>query len=246
MTEEIRAVADQSRVTYENRILRLVTTSGAELAAFDTARDFAWGPDSSQIAFVTGDYLGHDLDFRETGVWIYDLASKTKRKVSEQGSYVAWAAFDGNLYIWDAVPVETTQVLRYNISRGKIESTDLASIYFSSTGDYYYNPEGFGRPADIYLTTTNLGMIKTSRFFTRLDGYRFLDWAPSGNSLLMEVSFREQDDRRAATVIYDPETDSGTEVSGEGVIGWGSEANEVLIAVDDLLKLTKIARPSPR
>jgi len=71
-----------------------------EILSFkDAIGKYRWSPDSKKIIYITGGRI-ESLGFHSTGVWIYDLETKEKKKIAEKAKKVEWLT-NGDIYIID-------------------------------------------------------------------------------------------------------------------------------------------------
>jgi hypothetical protein len=219
--------ADPERRREERRTLFVVDSTGKSLGSVEQARRFSWRSTGTDIAVVTGEYRGSNEEPATTGVWIYSVATKQIRKVSDVGLYVHWAAFDGNLYIWDVPMSGNASVKRFNISTNSLDSTSHKGIDFSRSGRYYFKANGIAGPSGVFTRLGDQDVILSSRSLTAFGVTAPLSWAPDKDILMM--SFQKLD-KTTGRIIYDPATDSVREISADGVVGWGARAAELLVA----------------
>ncbi|MCH7575089.1 MAG: PD40 domain-containing protein [Candidatus Marinimicrobia bacterium] len=133
--------------------IRVISPDGELLHTLEDGLKFAWSPDGNKIAYVTYDLNDADYTYKSpTGLWIYDLETGERRRISRYAQRLKWAEFDNNLYF-----TQSLDVLRYSSESGVIDSTDYAGIDFSPDGQYYflrYDPM-ISHKRQIYDTATN-------------------------------------------------------------------------------------------
>jgi len=211
--------------------LHVINSGGHEIAQIGQVVDYAWSPDGNQLAYVTAAYnAGPDGgDIHPTGVWRYDLRQRMSTKLQDVGRHVAWAAFDGAVYVLDySGPKGYPRVWRLNSTDWKTQLTPLQSIYFSPTGKYYYHPgttfvsEG---KFDVYDVATNTPRFATSSLKQKFAwGTEPIGWVESGGNHLLLLTWSDPDtgqlDPHPHTVMYDLDAGTIQDLGLEEVIGW--------------------------
>lgn len=233
-----RSESGRLALVREETVLRILSSDGNEVAAIPAVRDYDWNRDGTALVVATGNYRGHDVDFEPTGVSVYSMQTGSAIRVAADGNYVRWADFDGSVYIWDTMPPKTAHVLRYRYD-GALEATPYHSIYFSATGDYYYKPEAvLGRP-EIYLRQTNQGLTATSTAFADVTAFEPTAWAPKGDALLMRI--RRRGEPQVVSAVYEPSVNAMTVLrDAPEILGWGSDAQTLLVKVEGTFGLQAI------
>ncbi len=220
---------------YEQSTLRVLSLAGLEIGAVQQVRDFAWSPDGRYLALVTGQYVGHDLPYSHGAVWIYELGARTSAKVLDQGNYVTWPAFDGNVYVWSTVTADAPKVFRLRSPDWKVERTDLKSIYFSPTGRYYFRPVGVAGRQGVFRTIDDSeweppGLRVASPFEP-------VRWHPARDVLWIRTSPRQPGPPTTVDVLYDFDDESAVEVRSR-VLAWADDA-QVLVRETNGLALMR-------
>lgn len=137
-----------------------------------TIRSIAWKPDGAMIGFCTGEYQ-EELEktpdaYEKAQTFAFDLSKGTTVKLFNGGTRLHWAAFDGNLYIYDQRIKPA--VHSYDPDSEIIKPTEFKDITFSPDGRYYYSPHSESDAGfDLYCTArnapltsdTNAGLSKT-------------------------------------------------------------------------------------
>ncbi len=219
----------------ENTTLHVLTRTGEFVDEVQQVRHFAWNPDGTRLVYVTGEYRGRDRDYGNTRTWIWNSVDKSRREISQRGYYVNWAAFDGNIYLWEKNRGIAGAVYRYSPATETLEATTHKSIYFSTTGTYYYHPGGgIGIPENVFLRSSDSPLKRSSQVLMNLAGWRPMGWARDDDRLLMEVSRRVQglDGRsydESATIIYDVTNDTSADVPPAQYVTWGNDSSEIII-----------------
>lgn len=114
--------------------------------------NYSWSPKGDQIVYIDHDKMNCEIGPYCPGtIWIYNLISHNKLKLTITGYDVAWPSFDHNIYIdvnprWD----NKSKIIRYNPSSGKVESTPYQGLIFSPTGKYYYRNHFEESPLHVY------------------------------------------------------------------------------------------------
>lgn len=140
---------------YENSRLVVLNVRGEPVVdPIDFVRDYVWSPSGDKIAYVTGTYYEGGMGFVSTGTWILDLESRARSMVHSSGWDLSWAEWDGRLYIWQ-ISGQPADVLRYDAVEG-LEPTPHRGVYFSSNGEYYFDPGREGEPARLFQTDGDL------------------------------------------------------------------------------------------
>ncbi len=232
-TETVSQGGGASISGFEDSVLRVLDLGGSMRASVNQVRDFAWSPDGSHIVLATGRYVRHYEGFADTATWLLDLSTGTKTRLADGGNYVTWPQFDGNIYIWITSPERFShvRVVRVLIPDGRLEPTELKSIYFSPTGTYYYRPiadagrEGIFRTAD--QTELNAPGL------TELSPFEPLGWNQEKDILWIRVNQRRRPGGpiEPRDVLYDVGKDAAMEI-GQGIVGWAGGSGMLRQGVD--------------
>jgi hypothetical protein len=212
-------------------VLRILDASGNPiLPPVASVRDFVWDPAGRRIAYTTGDPDHSKDDYRMTGTWVLDVKTGDTNRVLDTGRHVAWAEFDGGLYIL-AVPdsvLEQPTVWRYDPETGIAEEVDSRGIHFSPSGHFNFkktttNAPGFG----LYESTTHRALIAepgASAEDGALSGLlpQIVRWLPDRDVLVFESSSYEEPnaDQRSHTMLYDPRSDVVIDLGETAIIGF--------------------------
>lgn len=223
---------------FERTRLWVLSSKGSQIGYVDQVRSFSWRPDGTQIAVVTGEYLGYDIDPKITGVWVYGLADRELQKIRNTGNHVVWARFDDSLYIWDVGAPGRATVTRYDPNIGTSESVSYHSIYFSPSGEYYFKPDGVAGLPGVFSRSGNVELAVQSRVLAGLAAFEPKVWAPDRDVLMLEG--RRRSDHAIVYLLYDPAVDSAVEIQRDGVVGWGRNSRELMVGSGDEVSL----RPS--
>jgi hypothetical protein len=211
----------------ERALLHIVARDGSILETIEQGRRWSWRASGTDLAVMTGEYQSSNDEPLSTGIWWYTVGTRKLVKISSTGTYVNWAAFDDNIYIWDTAAEGGATVSRYNVRTGASERTSHHSIYFSPTGKYYYKPGGvIAGEADIYLRNNDSSIFRHSRALADVDGFDVEGWAPGVDVVMLDVVRRS--DKSTARLLYDPASDSAVEIVREGVVGWGRSGQELI------------------
>jgi hypothetical protein len=229
--------SDGGRRGFERSVLHVIAPNGTPLGTVQAVRAFSWRPSGGQLAVVTGEYRGHDIEPKLTGVWIYNVEARKVRRIATNGRYVEWAKFDDNLYVWDPAAAVGRQVSRYNVAIGRVEPTGYHSNRFSPTGEYYFKPDGIAGRPEIYSRPGNHGITRQSRVFSDVVAFESESWAPDADVLMLTI---RKADRSVARMLYTPASDTGVEILRRGIVGWGRSSQELLVASGDTVSLRRL------
>lgn len=233
-SSEEPASSSHHRDVSENVVLRILTSTGDVMDEIPRGRSFAWSPEGHQLAYVVGDYVDLYAPLANQAAWIWDSNTRARTLIAHDVGHLAWAKFDGNLYLWKTRFGGATDVLRYNTGSSRLEPTSHRSIYFSPSGRYYYHPGGgLGLRENVYRTSDD-EPLKPSKVLSSLSGFRPRGWAPDADLLLMPAGRRVASLGRSksAVLIFDPEHDTATEVRVSELLGWGRTSSELLVRTD--------------
>lgn len=157
-----------------------INPEGKEMGRLDAdVRKFSWSPDGRKIAYITGTYYEGGVGFKTTGVWIFDLAKKSRKRIKKDFSHrkmddfegggieIRWASHDNNVYIRDFDYLDG--IYRYSTAAGKSERVDYHGIDFSPDGKYYIGEQaGDTIHQRLYLSASNIEI--TDRLRERFGG----------------------------------------------------------------------------
>jgi hypothetical protein len=215
----------------EESVLHVVGTDGAERIAVPDVRDFAWAPDGTKLAVVTGRYTGHDLPYVDLKTSIVDIQTQLITTIAERGNFVSWTSFDGAIYIW-VVPADSEgQVLKYSLSESKLELTGRKSIYFSPSGKYYYRPAGIsGRPA--LFRSIDDSEVSGTPGLAAIAPFAPLGWSPDRDLLLVESAPHRPGERVAVRqLVSDVDSDNTFPIAAH-VVGWAGRGQGLIVDGD--------------
>jgi len=130
----------------------------------ENVRKFSWGPDGSQIAFISGTYYEGGVGFNTTGVFILDIESGAVTPINKDfphptldryrgGGYdINWSSHDSMVYIREFDYMGGNY--RYDPKKNITEKIPYKGIRFSPDGKYYLtvNSEDYN---GLYETETN-------------------------------------------------------------------------------------------
>jgi hypothetical protein len=227
------------RYGFERTRLWIVSSVGERLGHIDQVRSFSWRRDGSHLAIVTGDYVGYDIEPKTTGVWIYEITKGGLQRLPFMGNRVVWARFDDGIYVWDTAVPGRAVVRRYDLTTGLTAVTPYHAIGFSPSGNYYFKPDGIAGPPAVYYRPGNTEISVNSRALADLVAFEPQAWAPDADKLLVEG--RRRSDNALVYRIYDPATDTATDVLREGILGWGGTSTELLVAESGTFVTRRIA-----
>jgi hypothetical protein len=141
------------RFYFEESRLVVLNIDGTVVDSVAGVRRYAWDPSGTRIAYITGNY-SEDTGFQTTGTWTYDVSAKQAQRIHSGGRDVQWAAWDGNIYIYDPSKQSgsKSKVLRYDAQTRELAATSRQGIYFSPDGSYYYAAQYGGADLRIFKT----------------------------------------------------------------------------------------------
>lgn len=101
----------------------------------DTISAVFLNAEGTRIAYTRGSDE-EDAKVFSTGTWIFDVATNKEEKVCDEGFYLEWDRFDGNLYI--NTTSEGLGGYVYNLGTKQLDKSGLAGVRFSPGGKYYW------------------------------------------------------------------------------------------------------------
>lgn len=148
---------------------------------------FSWSPTSGKVAFIQG-VTSEGRWVIPQGVAIYDLMTKSIKKIADSALFLNWAIFDSNIYYsWNQ------RYYRYETKTGITEIVPYLGIDFSPDGKYYLSShpdESF----QVFERERNMNI--TDRFYKRFKHTPIRPTWYGGDSHLLLITYRE--------VITDP------------------------------------------
>ncbi|HET7857068.1 MAG TPA: hypothetical protein VFL41_11485 [Gaiellaceae bacterium] len=144
----------------------------------------AWSPDGSRVAFDRFVGFGPGVDYRRTGLWTVDVASRRERQLSGRApTGIAWSP-NGQLlavrFLEDLSLLTADGRLLWTISRAEGE---LGEVAWSPSGDLL--AARFGRET-LILTPDRTPVATITRSDTELDQLeQGLSWSPNGRLLAL-------------------------------------------------------------
>ncbi|MGH7288708.1 MAG: hypothetical protein ACREI8_11890 [Myxococcota bacterium] len=201
---------------------RVLAASGRVLSEVADVQDIAWERSGKYLAVTRGVWDNRDV-FRSHGTWLLEPDSESLKKVFSGGWYVAWAQFDGALYVLDRVEWNSLgdRVIRIDPGTWNVEETAFKGIYFSPSGRYYVRPlVDAGAPADIFETATNRSLRDEWPELGRLFMH-FVGWAPGEDVAVCVSRFDEvtSEKRPERTLLITPAARELTDAGERGFIG---------------------------
>lgn len=138
---------------FEASILQVLDLSGRLLASLPDVRRFAWSPDGTKLAYITGKHHEGGRGFIPNGTWVHDLPTQASRQIDAGSIDVQWAHWDGGLYVDRGYTPESpgVRVDRFDPATGALSRTARKGIHFSPDGAYYYRPGEEGDLLVLYL-----------------------------------------------------------------------------------------------
>jgi len=222
----------RNRAVFERATLHIIDNTGSPIDDIQNVRRFSWSRDGRGLAYVTGEFRSPYEPYANTKAWIWNATDESEKQISNFGSYVHWAAFDGRVYLWEQIDGIAGKVYAYSPLSGSVAETSHKSIYFSPTGAYYYHPGGgIGLRENVYVRSGDLGLKDASRTLADFCGFRPIAWAPGNDLLLLEACRKAPSGRAEENVmmIYDPSTDTAVEVGRAESIAWGNQSSELIV-----------------
>lgn len=222
----------RNRPVFEKATLRIIDNMGSRIDDIQNVRRFSWSPDGRGLAYVTGEFRDPYEPYANTKTWIWNATDKSEKEISNRGSYVYWATFDDRVYLWEQIDGIAGKVYAYSPLSGSVAETSHKSIYFSSTGAYYYHPGGgIGLRENVYVRSGDLGLKDASRILAEFCGFRPIAWAPDNDLLLLEACRKAPSGRGEENVlmIYDPSADTAVEVGRAESIAWGNHSSQLIV-----------------
>jgi hypothetical protein len=156
---------------------------GGRIIRFDgDVRRYAWLGDS-RIAFVSGVYTETEKEFEVTGAGILDLRTGSVDSLPGRPRELAWASFDGALYL--AYPVGLSfRIDRYDPSTRSVTPTGHKGLRFSEDGQYYLTLTEWMEGSPPPVITRTIDDTPVSRPDLEILGSS-VRWLPSGASHLL-------------------------------------------------------------
>lgn len=225
----VRIVLDEKaeKIGTTGVLLQILDSSGRPVGSpIHDVQDFAWNPSGTQLAYCTGLPDDSRDDFQMTGTWLLDIESGKRTKAFEGGRHVAWANFDGNLYIYEA-PTPTLReprVWRYLVSSGALREAPYYGIDFSPSGNFYFRRKSpnYGR-FDLFESRTNTSLLSSSKALAAFVP-QVIGWLPDEDLLLFETWYYGENPRSPEemphSMLYDPHSDSVVDLGDVAIIGY--------------------------
>jgi hypothetical protein len=229
---QIANVQVRKRSVFERATLHIIDNMGNPIDDIQNVRRFSWSPDGRGLTYVTGEFQSPYESYANTKAWIWSATDESEKEISNRGSYVHWAAFDGRVYLWEQIDGIAGKVYAYSPLSGSVTETSHKSIYFSPTGAYYYHPGGgIGLRENVYVRSGDLGLKDASRTLADFCGFRPIAWAPGNDLLLLEACRKAPSGRGEENVmmIYDPSADTAVEAGRAESIAWGNQPSELIV-----------------
>lgn len=136
---------------YVDSKLVILGTDGSVRGSIPDVHRFAWDPEGGRIAYVNG-IEDEEGKLSSTGTWIYDIRTRESTQIHSGGRDVAWADWDGNVYISGALTSGRFGVVRHDPATGITSETRREGIHFSPDGRYYFRQGSEGDPGgEVYL-----------------------------------------------------------------------------------------------
>ena len=131
-------VAFLERAESQDPCLVIITLAGDLVTRIEGIHRFAWDPKGGRVAYITGVGTEGGLGFLPTGVWVYDVASRTNWRIHPGGYDLTWPSFDERVYVWTIADEGQPCVFRCAADGQNAQATPYQGIRFSPDGIYYY------------------------------------------------------------------------------------------------------------
>lgn len=133
--------------------LVILGADGSVRGSISDVHRFAWDPEGEQVVYVTGTE-NEDGYVVSSGTWIYDIGTRTSRRIHAAGDDVAWPDWDGNVYISGQVLTSgRVGVVKHDPATGVTTETSRKGIHFSPDGRHYFRGASEGDPGgEVFLT----------------------------------------------------------------------------------------------
>ncbi len=220
--------------------------------------EYVWIPDSKKIAYVAGIIAERSI-VKSTGVWVYDIEKKEKKKIADRGSDIEWVK-SGEIYVIDydykraksGLPIKDIyESAVYRYESGLVPGKQVLGNDFSLDGRYSIGPKywRFSAMSDEERVKINYSVYdlqrgiaipedKLSNIFadpeTVIWGYFYF---VKGNRLVFE------DNRKNvgfATLIGDVENNRILKTVKGELVGFNSDRSKVVIYVDETFKTVDV------
>lgn len=109
---------------------------------------YVWSPDSKKIAYISG-VIAERSVVKSTGVWVYDIEKKEKKKIADRGSQLDWVK-SGEIYVVDydykkgksGMPInDVYESAVYKYESGLVTGKKVLGNDFSLDGRYSIGPK---------------------------------------------------------------------------------------------------------
>jgi hypothetical protein len=137
---------------YIDHTLLLISLKGVLVRTIPNVQRYAWSPDGKKLVCILGKEI-EGFGFAADSLIIVSINKWEKRIISPKVGYqdIYWAEFDSMLYATDYFNVH-----KINPENGSIVKVNFKGIYFSSIGEYYYQPNYEGGGFKLFESKSNL------------------------------------------------------------------------------------------
>lgn len=140
-----------NEVVHESSVVVILGMDGSVRGVIPDVHRFAWDPKGERIAYVNG-IENEESELNSTGTWIYDIRTRESTRIHSGGREVAWADWDGNVYISGNLTSGRYGVVKHDPATGVTAETSREGIHFSPDGKYYFRQGGEGDPGgEVFL-----------------------------------------------------------------------------------------------
>jgi hypothetical protein len=220
--------------------LKIATLEGRERKKIVGVHKFVWSPHDERLAYISGEDREEGLEFASTGIWVYDPATDTTKKVYSAGYDLSWAEFDGNLYIWQCTD-GPTKVFRYDPRKETTTGTPYAGVYFSPDGKYYFHMTTEGGPFRLFLREGDQEITKRFAFLALPSKENIFPRQWLDNHTLAIPSHKTNDER---DYVLDVEKDVVKRASGQ-IIALIGDTQELLLLKEGRVVKEKVSDLEP-
>ena len=215
--------------------------------------EYVWSPDSKKIAYIAG-VIGERNVVKSTGVWVYDIEKKEKKRIAARGSDIEWVK-SGEIHVIDydykkgksGSPINEVYesgVYRYEL--GLVPGKKVLGNDFSLDGRYSigpkywnYSPMSFEERAKIHYSIYDLqrGIAipedKLSNIFVdpKTITWGYFYWV-KGNRLVLEAERAIKGALGIYQLICDVENDRVLRAVKGKLVGFNSDRSKLVIYSD--------------
>lgn len=208
---------------YGSRTFVVGDPTGKVILEIDDIFAADWNGKNGELAIIRGSSNENAFGFSSKGVFVLDNSLENERKIFCEGYAVAWAAFDGRLYIYH--PTKTDHnVYAYEPVSGKVTCTPYEGIHFSPDGKYYYTTAGEGSSLEFVVERESNRHVLTTERADDKNRYRFVRWL-NPRFVLVEAQLAG----KFWHECWDAETGLISNAPGPGAFSYDGEKLEYLV-----------------